>query len=163
VCGEVRAERNVRVARCRREDLGAVAEVLRACPEAGDWTGAALEESLAAEPGGFLVAWESEELAGFIVGRHAVDQGEILNVGVAPKWRRRGVGEALVRGLLGEFCADGVTQMFLEVRASNGAAMRLYEGMGFRKVGSRVGYYREPREDAWILEWRRGGTTRRKG
>ncbi len=147
MCGEV-TERKVRVERCRPEDLAEVQEILRVCPEAASWTDAGLAEALTAEPGGFLVAWEGEKIAGFVVGRHVGDQGEVLNVAVAPRWRRRGVGGALVRELLKEFRG---AETFLEVRASNAGAIRLYEGLGFRKVGERIGYYREPREDAWIL------------
>jgi ribosomal-protein-alanine acetyltransferase len=141
----------LRVEGCRLEDLVSVRGILRACPEAASWTDEALREALAGEPGGFLVAWEGDEIAGFVVGRHVGDQGEVLNLAVAAPWRRRGVGRELVRGLLEEFRRVGAREVFLEVRASNAGAIRLYQGLGFRKIGGRIGYYRGPVEDAWIL------------
>jgi ribosomal-protein-alanine N-acetyltransferase len=88
---------------------------------------------------------------GYIVGRAAVDQGEILNLGVALPARRRGVGSALVRRLLDDFAAHGVQSAFLEVRESNRAAQELYESFGFITVGRRRRYYQRPREDAVVL------------
>ena len=88
---------------------------------------------------------------GYIVGRSVLDQGEILNLGVALRARRRGVGRALVRHLLAALAVTGVRSVFLEVRESNVPALRLYEGFGFQEVGRRRGYYRRPLEDAIVL------------
>lgn len=85
------------------------------------------------------------------MGRAVADQGEILNLGVALQARRRGIGSALVRHILGVFAAAGVREAFLEVRDSNVAAQQLYRRYGFRDVGRRRGYYRRPVEDAVIL------------
>ncbi len=88
---------------------------------------------------------------GYIVGRAVVDQGEILNLGVALAVRRRGIGTALVRTLLGEFARRGVVSAFLEVRESNIPAQQLYESFGFEEVGRRPRYYQRPMEDAVVL------------
>ena len=85
------------------------------------------------------------------MAHHAADEGEILNLGVAPAHRRCGVGRALAIATLEQLSAAGVRQVFLEVRESNVAARRLYEALGFREVGRRDGYYRRPREAAVIL------------
>ena len=88
---------------------------------------------------------------GYIVGRAVVDQGEILNLGVALSARRRGIGSALVRALLADFSSRGVESAFLEVRQSNLPAQRLYESFGFTAVGRRPRYYQRPVEDAVVL------------
>lgn len=97
------------------------------------------------------VADNHDEPVGYIVGRAAVDQGEILNLGVALPARRRGVGSALVRRLLDDFAAHRVQSAFLEVRESNDAAQRLYESFGFIIIGRRRHYYQRPTEDAVVL------------
>jgi [ribosomal protein S18]-alanine N-acetyltransferase len=99
----------------------------------------------------FLVAETVDGVTGYVVTREAADEGEILNLAVAPGWHRRGVGRALVTRVLAALAGRGVTQVFLEVRASNVAARALYEGAGFREVGRRTRYYRRPVEDAVVL------------
>lgn len=99
----------------------------------------------------FLVAAERGSVAGYIIGRTAADEGEILNLGVAPAHRRRGVGRALVEGMLAVLRTRGARVAYLEVRESNAAARRLYEALGFREVTRRARYYRRPVEDAVVL------------
>jgi ribosomal-protein-alanine N-acetyltransferase len=73
----------------------------------------------------FLVAETSEGVAGYIVAIEAADEGEILNLAVAPAGRRHGVGRDLVREVLETLSDRGVRQVFLEVRDSNAAARAL--------------------------------------
>jgi ribosomal-protein-alanine N-acetyltransferase len=98
-----------------------------------------------------FVAEHGGSLAGYIVGRAVVDQGEILNLGVMLAARRRGIGTALVRRMLEDFQRRGVVSVFLEVRESNLPAQQLYESFGFTAVGRRARYYQRPMEDAVVL------------
>jgi ribosomal-protein-alanine N-acetyltransferase len=98
------------------------------------------------------VAHTPDEPIGYIVGRMVLDEGEILNLGVAGSARRQGTAHALVRRLLETFTAAGVRRVFLEVRDSNLAAQRLYADFEFREVGRRRRYYRAPVEDAIVLQ-----------
>jgi [ribosomal protein S18]-alanine N-acetyltransferase len=77
--------------------------------------------------------------------------GEVLNLAVAPEFRRRGIGGALLDAGLAAFRRRKVDEVFLEVRESNIEAQALYIGHGFRPVGQRSAYYRNPREDALVL------------
>ena len=88
---------------------------------------------------------------GYLVGRDVAGSGEILNLAVAPEHRRAGVARALLDQGLELLRLRGAEEAFLEVRASNQAAMALYGGAGFRTVGMRADYYRNPREDALVL------------
>jgi ribosomal-protein-alanine N-acetyltransferase len=99
----------------------------------------------------FLVAVDRGSVAGYVIGHSAADEGEILNLGVAPAHRRRSVGHALVAAMLAALRARGARVAYLEVRDSNTAARRLYEALGFREVARRARYYRRPVEDAVIL------------
>ncbi len=90
-------------------------------------------------------------VAGYIIARHAVDEAEILNLGVGAARRRRGTGRALVEAMLAALRERGIRAVFLEVRESNAVALHLYAVLGFIPVGRRRRYYRLPIEDAVIL------------
>lgn len=79
-------------------------------------------------------------------------QADLLNIVVAPEAQRRGIARSLLLFLLG-LLGDSVDSVFLEVRASNHGAIRLYEEMGFNQVGLRRDYYpaADGREDALVL------------
>lgn len=93
-----------------------------------------------------------EVVGGFLICSRVADEGEILNVAVAPQWQGLGYGYWLLQQLelqLGE----QVSSIYLEVRASNFAAIGLYQRCGFEQVGVRRDYYRlgPGREDALIM------------
>jgi ribosomal-protein-alanine N-acetyltransferase len=85
-------------------------------------------------------------IAGFVVSRSVHLEREILNLAVAPEWRRCGVAKALLEQQL----ARGATH-FLEVRESNLAARALYHTLGFQEIGRRLGYYDRPAESAIVM------------
>jgi [ribosomal protein S18]-alanine N-acetyltransferase len=99
----------------------------------------------------FLVAEQQGAVAGYVIAHGAADEGEILNLGVAPAHQRRGVGRALVEQVLALLAGAGARAVFLEVRESNAVARRLYQTLGFAEVARRARYYRRPVEDAVIL------------
>lgn len=87
-----------------------------------------------------------------------VDQElRINNIGVHPRWRLRGLGTRLLRFLLDHADRHGCLEATLEVRPSNGPAMRVYEKVGFRPVGRRKNYYMDTREDAVVMSLSIGG------
>jgi ribosomal-protein-alanine N-acetyltransferase len=93
-------------------------------------------------------------VAGYIIAWFVADEGEIANVAVAPPFRGRGVGAALLDEAIAAGRARGVEAVYLDVRESNEAARRLYASRGFVEIGRRRGYYRRPEEDALVLRWR---------
>ena len=103
----------------------------------------------------WLVAVEGDTVAGYIGSQTVMDETDMMNVAVHPDFRRRGIAEALVTGLVEELKNNGSHCLTLEVRASNAPATALYEKLGFSEIGRRKNYYRNPREDALILrkEW----------
>jgi ribosomal-protein-alanine N-acetyltransferase len=91
---------------------------------------------------------------GFVIGRSQGPDWEIENLAVDARERRQGIGGRLVRELLARLRGAGVTEVLLEVRESNTAALRLYESVGFRHEGRRPQYYHDPDEDALLLRLR---------
>lgn len=102
------------------------------------------------------------ELNGHIVGyiclRVMLDITHILNLAVAPPWRRMGIGSMLLETALDELEAmqEETDFITLEVRASSHAIM-LYEKHGFRVIGRRKNYYHKPQEDAVLMGMEIGG------
>jgi [ribosomal protein S18]-alanine N-acetyltransferase len=148
---DLSADDAVKVSACRQEDLAAVATIIGLCPEAAPWSSTSLAEALQDHATYFLVAWRHQRIEGFITGRRVTDEGEILNLAVHPDSRRKGTGRSLVRELLQTFASEGVTQVFLEVRQSNSAAISFYDHLGLRQIATRPGYYRNPSEPALVL------------
>lgn len=93
------------------------------------------------------------QLAGYGIMSSGAGEAHILNVCVAGIFQRRGLGRTLMLHLLDEAEILGVETVFLEVRESNPVAMRLYESLGFNRVGKRKDYYpaQGGREDAIIM------------
>ena len=103
----------------------------------------------------WLVAVDGDCLAGYVGSQSVMGESDMMNIAVAPDRRRQGVAEALIEKLVDKLKANGNRCLTLEVRASNAAAIALYEKLGFTQVGRRPNYYRSPKEDALILrkEW----------
>jgi ribosomal-protein-alanine N-acetyltransferase len=78
---------------------------------------------------------------GFVLARVAGDEAEILTLAVEPAARGRGLGRALLVSAANHSQSLGAATMFLEVGADNPAALALYAGLGFAKVGDRKAYY----------------------
>jgi len=115
------------------------------------WSEASFREALEAAWSFGLVAETGRGIMGYLIGRDVAATGEVLNLAVAPEHRRRGIGGALLEAGLKAFRRRKVDEVFLEVRESNYSAQALYLAHGFRPVGQRSAYYRNPKEDALVL------------
>ena len=93
-----------------------------------------------------------EELIGFFLARSIYDSLEILKVGVSPEYQRQGIGTELMETAYAEGIRRGCNRCFLEVRKSNQIAIQFYYSHNFRIAGTRLNYYTDPVEDAWIME-----------
>ncbi|GGE67022.1 ribosomal-protein-alanine acetyltransferase [Streptosporangium jomthongense] len=88
-----------------------------------------------------------DDLVGYAVVTHILDEVHLLNLCVHPGWRGHGAGRRLVRHLLAEAVREEMNQVLLEVRLSNKVATRLYRNEGFEEIGRRPGYY--PAASGW--------------
>jgi ribosomal-protein-alanine N-acetyltransferase len=115
------------------------------------WTAAAFEEEARHVPPTLFVLREADRAVAFVSARVQSPDLDIVNVAVAAPKRRLGLGRTLICGLLDSPVARGIESVFLEVRASNAAALALYRGMGFKETQRRRNFYRDPVEDAVLM------------
>ena len=138
----------------RVDDLAEVA-ALEARIHIAPWTMGNFRDALAA---GYSSRVGERDYRIIAYGVLMISPGEaqILNLSVVPDIRREGIGRALLRDFIDDARNLRVDQLFLEVRASNVAAIGLYESEGFAPVARRVSYYpgaaaEDPREDAIVM------------
>ena len=132
--------------------LAEVERIEQACFSA-PWSRAGLQGDILSPCADWYGAAERKtgRLAAFL-GAHVVgDEAEIVNIATYPTYRRLGLATALIKELFQRH--PGLTQVFLEVRASNTAAQALYEKMGFSRYAVRRGYYEKPDEDAILMRY----------
>jgi len=140
-------------------------EIRRARPD--DATAiAALEEECFPDPWGerdifsyicssdgmcFVATNDSGVPIAYLLGRLIAPEGEVYRIAVHPEKRRRGIGFRLLSYALKTERGRGLEVTFLEVRSKNVPARNLYRAFGFREVGMRRGYYKNPPDDAVIM------------
>ena len=99
----------------------------------------------------WLVAIEDGVVCGYVGSQSVLDGADMMNIAVHPDYRKQGIAYNLVDKLIGLLKAKNVISLSLEVRVSNENAISLYHKMGCEVIGRRPGYYRNPREDAYIM------------
>ncbi len=92
----------------------------------------------------------------WIAGTFLEEEAEVEFLFVSPPERRHGLGRRLLRIWVEWVHDQGASQIFLEVRSRNSAALQLYGEMGFVSVGRRRAYYADPVDDATVMRLRRG-------
>lgn len=143
----------------RRDDLPAVLEIERRA-FAQPWSRAFFEKELATPFAQLTVAVDQQHTRAVLVGYscrwRVTDEVHLLNVAVHQSRRGGGVGRVLVEAVIEEGRTTRARTMFLEVRAGNIVARRLYRRLGFRDLGVRRGYY-GPGQDAIVMELKLDG------
>lgn len=142
----------LKIREMREEDLSRVAQIERqnfSLP----WKEQDFRDFIVRDDAIFLTALWMDEVAGYIGFYGIPDEGDITNVAVDERFRRRGIGRALVHELIHRAADRGISKIFLEVRDSNESAIRLYQEAGFVQVGLRKRYYSSPTEDARIMRY----------
>jgi len=133
-------------------DVPAILAIEQQAPGAGHWTFEEYNKLVGS--GVVLVAEEAGKLFGFICAKAVAGESEIENVAVAAEFLRRGIADELVRELIRRAESEAASAILLEVRELNLPARGLYEKHGFREVGRRRVYYRDPVEDSILYALR---------
>ncbi len=98
-----------------------------------------------------FVALDGGEVIAYIIGRVIAPEGEIYRIATHPEHRGRGVGYRLLSYAIKTERGRGLETTFLEVRSKNAAAISLYKAYGFREIGKRKNYYKNPDDDAILM------------
>lgn len=137
------------------DDHAAIMELETSTFGTDAWSAESMRAELANPHARYLVASPLGEsnvvgYAGLLAPRRS-EQADIQTIAVAPAARRGGLGRALMNALISEAKGRGAREVFLEVRADNPAARRLYDDLGFEPLGVRKGYYQPDNVDAIVM------------
>lgn len=124
-----------------------ILEVMQSVYEQSPWTLEQIASSMASQDEDYYLAYEGQELVGFLAVQTVLDEMEILQIAVRADFQRLGIASQLMAAVM-----DWEGDIFLEVRESNRAAHALYTRQHFTKIGKRKEYYRHPVEDAVMMK-----------
>jgi ribosomal-protein-alanine N-acetyltransferase len=144
---------HVEIRPATRRDLRRILEIEAASFGPDAWDRPIFENALAETPGLFVVARLAGKIAGYSISYIERGSGELVSIAVHPRYRRNGVGEALMRFTKGELKRRGVTAWRLMVRIDNHQAIGFYRRFGFVRTRTVRGYYGRG-VDAWRMESR---------
>lgn len=143
----------VDIRRLTLSDLEAIESIERdAYPT--PWSRSMFAGELAKPSSASLGAYDLDDggpLVGYLIISRYVDAWHVMNVAVAPAYRRHGIAKQLLEDLFRRTETDPRRGYTLEVRVSNAPAIALYESLGFYPTGVRRSYYTDNREDALIM------------
>lgn len=144
----------IEIREMKAQDVPQIAELERIC-FSDPWSAQSIATELDNSLSCWLVATDGEKVVGYVGSQTVLDGSDMMNIAVAPDFRRKGLAEALVNALIDCLRQRKSRCLILEVRVSNTPAITLYEKLGFVEIGRRKNYYRNPKEDALILrkEW----------
>lgn len=131
------------------EDVPALARLEKSC-FTDAWSEEGLRSGMAGYGPAYLVYEEDGRILGYCGAQIVQEEGELLRIAVCGNAREQGIGSCLLKALLESF--SQVRSWYLEVRAGNRPAVALYQKFGFLPVGRRKNYYRNPPEDALLMQ-----------
>lgn len=121
------------------------------------WSPENMRAELSSRHAYYLVAERLDDatIVGYagLLAPQGAHEGDIQTIAVAEQARRAGLGRTLMQALVAEARARGASEVFLEVRADNPIAQRLYETLGFVAIAERVGYYQPDNVDAIVMHY----------
>lgn len=127
-----------------------IAQLEREC-FSDPWSQASIGAELENPLSFWLVDEEDGAVTGYVGSQSVPPESDLMNLAVAPAYRRQGRAAALMKALMRALAGQGMESLTLEVRVSNLPARTLYAALGFAEVGRRPNYYVKPVEDALIL------------
>ncbi|MBQ8401419.1 MAG: ribosomal protein S18-alanine N-acetyltransferase [Clostridia bacterium] len=139
------------IAPYREEMLGDIVSIERESFST-PWSADSLRQAGEMDNSIFLAVTDGQTAVGFGCILLVAGEGELVDIAVSPAYRKLGLGQMLMTGLLTEAGKRKAEQIFLEVRQSNTPARGLYEKNGFRAIGLRKKYYKDPVEDAVLMQ-----------
>lgn len=139
------ADENITLRLARLNEALVIAAMSRDLIETGlgwSWDSERVARTLRARDTIVLVACERMRIAGFAIMHFGDEHAHLNLLAVAPSHQRRGIGRCMVNWLFESALVAGIATVTLELRASNTAARRFYESLGFASAAHIPGYYR---------------------
>lgn len=115
------------------------------------WSERAFRNELTHSDRIFLVALVGGEIVGYGGVWLVIDEAHVTTLAIAEEHRKQGIGKKLMIELLEKSKEADMVCSTLEVRASNEAALKLYEALGYKQIAKRKGYYPDNKEDAVVM------------
>lgn len=137
------------IAVASRHMLSEIAEIEKLC-FSEPWS----ESSLEIFDGGTsfaVTASENEKVVSYCTVVTVLDEAQIINLATRPECRGRGLAESVMDKVVSECAARKIVSLSLEVRVSNIKAISLYKKCGFIIAGERKDFYKDPRENAFVM------------
>ena len=134
------------------KDVAGIAELEKICFPHDPWSYDTILSDVTKNPSvQFIVAVAEDEIASYLGMMRILDEADIINVAVAPAFRRMHVAEAMLSAAIDIAIQNDIKSLTLEVRADNEPAIGLYEKFGFKREGIRKGYYSYDGMDAILM------------
>lgn len=141
----------LRIRPAEEKDIDSIAALEPLCFD-DPWTPQMIRSDVMDLPFSTYVLGEvDEKLVGYVGIMVVRDECQVNNVAVHPDYRKKGIGGTLLKTALSFAKQSGAEEAFLEVREGNDDAIRLYESMGFKRLGIRKGYYENNGENAVVM------------
>lgn len=142
----------LKIAPMQKTDVDDVIKIEEVAYGEHHWSKDSFYGELSNELAHYYCAFDIEgKLLGYAGSWLILDEAHITTIAVAPEYKRKKIGEALVTKILDSCYENEIKYITLEVRVSNIPAISLYEKYGFKSLGARKGYYQNNNEDALIM------------
>ncbi|MBK0347294.1 ribosomal protein S18-alanine N-acetyltransferase [Aerococcaceae bacterium zg-ZJ1578] len=135
-----------------RQMMSPIKEQIVSFNQTFGWSVEQSEADFANEHSEYYCLVDKDVVLGYISLHHVLDEVSINHVFIHTDYRKQGLASALVAFVIEQLAYRQVKHLFLEVRAKNEVAIRLYETSGFELLGRRKNYYQNPVEDALIYQ-----------
>ena len=132
-------------------DIEQVCEIKKICLKETEGP-AQLKKSASYDYNCYYVAVKEEKVVGFVAYSYVLDEGDIQDIAVLPEYQSQKLGTKMLCKVIKLCKKQGVTKLTLEVRSSNQKAISLYQQFDFKEIALRKNYYKNPTEDAIIMQ-----------
>jgi [ribosomal protein S18]-alanine N-acetyltransferase len=136
-------------------DIDAVMAIAAGLPGAPHWPRPSYKAIFApgASPQRIAIVAQTPciQISGFVIASIIPPQAELESIAVAAEFQRQSLASKLFGSLQASLRAHNCSQILLEVRQSNLAAIGLYRALGFAQTARRPNYYSQPVEDAILM------------
>ena len=142
----------IKIKPMQKEDIDKIISIEKSAYGEHHWSKDSFLSELSNDLAKYYSAFdENNELIAYAGSWQILEEAHITNIAVSPNFRRKYIGEALLKTIINKCYLDMIKYITLEVRVSNIAAINLYEKYGFKSLGVRKGYYQDNNEDALIM------------